>query len=133
MQSRQHSLLYWWKYRYHDWADLVSNGCFFSRSNFKNTVHLVKQIFHDFIFKVGTARKILIKERFLFCIRINITNLVEISGWRCRQLENNMIIILSLMCSPLLDMPWCPEWEMLFYSDCHWLWKHNKKCFIWQD
>jgi len=53
---------------------------FFSRSNFKNIVHLVKKIFHDFIFKVGTVRKILIKERFLFCIRINITILVDISG-----------------------------------------------------
>jgi len=53
---------------------------FFSRSNFKNTEHLVKQIFHDFIFKVGTVRKMLIKERFLFCIRINITILVDISG-----------------------------------------------------
>jgi hypothetical protein len=54
-------------------------GFFLSRSNFKNTVHLFKTIFHDFIFKVGTDRKIVIKERFLFCIRINITNL-DISG-----------------------------------------------------
>ena len=53
---------------------------FLSRSNFKNTVHLVKTIFHDFIFKVGTDRKIVIQERFLFCIRINNTNLVDISG-----------------------------------------------------
>jgi hypothetical protein len=55
---------------------------FLSRSNFKNTVHLVKTIFPDFIFifKVGTDRKIVIKERFLFCIRINIKNLVDISG-----------------------------------------------------
>jgi hypothetical protein len=45
-----------------------------------NTVHQAKTIFHDFIFKVGTDRKIVIQERFLFCIRINNTNLVDISG-----------------------------------------------------